>query len=124
MIGGKVSEKELDFGEQRFCEWNSKDIYIENTGKVTFEFKVDVERVKRKAFLEIIPMQGKISGGQKHKITIKVCPAMPEIFEETFDIQMGYYDPETIIVKGKGVYPELLCQFPRIENADYDMRLQ
>jgi len=22
-------------------------------------------------------MQGKISGGQKHKITIKVCPTMP-----------------------------------------------
>lgn len=50
-------------------------------------------------------MQGKISGGQKHKITIKVCPTMPEVFEESFDIQMGYYDPETIVVRGKGVYP-------------------
>lgn len=61
--------------------------------------------MKRKPFLEVIPMQGKISGGQKHKITIKVCPTMPEVFEESFDIQMGYYDPETIVVRGKGVYP-------------------
>jgi hypothetical protein len=55
--------------------------------------------------LEIIPQQGKISGGQKQKITVKICPTMPEAFEELFDIQMGYYDPETIRVKGKGVYP-------------------
>jgi len=45
---------------------------------------------------------------------------MPEAFEECFDIQMGYYDPETITIKGKGVYPELLCQFPRIENGEFD----
>jgi hypothetical protein len=36
--------------------------------------------VKRKAFLDISPMQGKIAGGQKQKITIKVCPTMPEVF--------------------------------------------
>jgi hydrocephalus-inducing protein len=65
-------------------------------------------------------LAGKISGGQKIKITIKVCPTMPEAFEECFDIQMGYYDPETITIKGKGVYPELLCQFPRIENGEFD----
>lgn len=37
---------------------------------------------------------------------------------------MGYYDPETISVKGKGVYPQLLCQFPRIENPPFDNRIQ
>lgn len=64
-------------------------------------------------------MQGKISGGQRHKIIIRVCPTMPALFEETFDVQMGYYDPETITVKGRGVYPELLCQFPRLETPDF-----
>jgi hypothetical protein len=36
--------------------------------------------VKRKAFLDISPMQGKIAGGQKQRLTIKVCSAMPEVF--------------------------------------------
>ena len=45
-------------------------------------------------------MQGKIAGGQKQKLTIKVCPTMPDLFEEQFDIQMGYFDPETIKIKG------------------------
>lgn len=61
----------------KFCDWSSKDIYLENTGKVTYEFKISVVDVKRKAFLDISPMSGKISGGQKQKITIKVCPTMP-----------------------------------------------
>ena len=46
-------------------------------------------------------MLGKISGGQKHKVTIRVCPTMPHDFEELFDIQMGYYDPETIKIKAQ-----------------------
>jgi hypothetical protein len=33
--------------------------------------------VKRKDFLEITPMSGKIGGGQKQKISIKICPTMP-----------------------------------------------
>lgn len=82
MISGKISDKELDFGVLKFCDWSSKDLYIENTGKVTFEFKVSVADVKRKAFLEISPMNGKIAGGQKQKITVRICPTMPEIFTE------------------------------------------
>jgi len=81
LIGGKISEKELDFGLQRFSEWNSKEIFIENTGKVTFEFKVSTEYVKKKPFLEVIPMNGKIAGGQKQKVTIRICPTMPCEFE-------------------------------------------
>jgi hypothetical protein len=48
---------------------------------VTFEFKINLEKVKRKSFLEVIPQQGKISGGQKHKIIIRICPTMPNFFE-------------------------------------------
>ena len=37
---------------------------------------------------------------------------------------MGYYDPEVIKVSGSGVYPSLVCQFPRIENSEFDARLK
>jgi hypothetical protein len=36
-----------------------------------------MDRVKRKPFLDISPMTGKIAGGQKQKVTIKICPTMP-----------------------------------------------
>ena len=37
---------------------------------------------------------------------------------------MGYYDPEIIQIRGVGVYPSLLCQFPRLENPDFDAKLK
>jgi hypothetical protein len=47
---------------------------------VTFEFKVSISDIKKKDFIEITPMFGKITGGQKQKIVIKICPTMPEYF--------------------------------------------
>jgi hypothetical protein len=83
-----------------------------------------MDDVKRKAFLDISPMNGKIAGGQKQRINVKICPTMPEAFLEVFELQMGYYDPEVIKVSGHGVYPSLVCQFPRIENSEIDAKLK
>ena len=81
LISGRVSEKELDFGEQRFCEWSTKEIVLQNTGKVTFEYKVSLENVRKKGIVEVTPMQGIIPGNHKQKVLIKVCPITPEPFE-------------------------------------------
>ena len=37
---------------------------------------------------------------------------------------MGYYEPDRIRIKGEGVYPSLICQFPRLENAEIDSKLK
>lgn len=37
---------------------------------------------------------------------------------------MGYYDPETITIRGKGVYPALLCQFPRLDGTEFENKIQ
>ena len=69
-------------------------------------------------------MSGKIAGGQKQKINIKICPTMPKAFEEEFEIQMGYYEPDRIVVRGEGVYPSLICHFPRLDNTELDAKLK
>jgi hypothetical protein len=60
---------------------------------VTFEYKVSLENVRKKGVVEVTPMQGIIPGNQKQKLYIKVCPITPEAFEETFTVQMGYFEP-------------------------------
>lgn len=124
LISAKISEKEIDLGEQRFCEWVTREIVIENTGKVTFEFKVSLAMVKRKGFLEVMPLTGKIVGGEKQRLTVRVCAVMPDAFKEQFTVQMGYFEPELIVVKGQGVYPSIVTNFPRIENPEFDKRLK
>ncbi len=41
------------------------DFYIENTGKVTFEYKILFVAVKRKNYIECNPCYGRICGGEK-----------------------------------------------------------
>jgi hydrocephalus-inducing protein len=124
LISARINDKEIDLGEQRFCEWTTRELIIENTGKVTFEFKVSLASIKRKGFIEVTPLSGKIVGGDKQKLTVKVCAVMPDAFKEQFTVQMGYFEPETIVVKGVGVYPSILANFPRIENPEFDKKLK
>ena len=49
---------------------------------------------------------------------------MPDAFKEQFTVQMGYFEPETIVVRGVGVYPSIVANFPRIENPEFDRKLK
>lgn len=42
-----------------------KDFYLENTGKVTFEYKVILSSIIRKGLVEVSPLEGKIAGQEK-----------------------------------------------------------
>lgn len=48
----------------RFCDWQTKEFFIENKEKVPFEFSVNLSQIKRKGLVEVIPMSGKILGGK------------------------------------------------------------
>jgi hypothetical protein len=37
--------------------------------------------IKRKGYLDVSPLFGKIVGGQKQKLTVKICPLMPDAFK-------------------------------------------
>jgi hydrocephalus-inducing protein len=42
LISYRMSTNLIELGDVRFCEWVSKEFAIDNTGKVTFEFKVSL----------------------------------------------------------------------------------
>lgn len=82
MITYRLSSNLLELGDIRFCDWVSKDFFIENTGKVTFEYKILYITVKRKGYISCTPDYGRIIGGEKQKVTVKICPVMPDVFKE------------------------------------------
>lgn len=89
---------------------------MENTGKVTFEFKINLQYVKKKGFVDVQPLVGKIVGGEKQRITVRVSPVLPAEFKEIIMVQIGYFEPQSITIIGRGVYPSLVVQLPRSEN--------
>ena len=62
LISYKLNTHSLDLGDVRFCDWVQKEFYIENTGKVQFNFSVSLQKILRKGLVEVIPKSGRING--------------------------------------------------------------
>jgi hydrocephalus-inducing protein len=118
----------IDFGEIPFSGWNHREFVIENLGKVPFEYQIRMDNIIRKGLIQVSPQQGKIASGDKPKITISFCPALPGDYTESFKIQVAHFEPETITLRGYGLYPaiklELDATLHRVKTPDFRKRLE
>ena len=115
----KINTKILDYGVSSFNEWDSRDFILENTGKVTFEYRIDLSCVKRKGLIEVSPPGGIIRGSEKQKFHVRMCPGYPDIVDEFFFVEIAHFEPEKITIKGSAIYPALILDLPRAENPDF-----
>lgn len=65
LISYKISTNLLELGEVRFCDWMQKEFFIENAGKVQFNYSISLNKIIRKGLVEVIPRNGKINGNEK-----------------------------------------------------------
>ena len=114
----------IDIGNVKFCDWTHEAFSIENTGKVLFEYTINLSQIIRKGLVEIQPSSGTINGGGRQKFVVRVCPGMPEELKEQFSIEIGYNEPEIIKIVGRGVSPALLVSLPREENVGFMRRIE
>lgn len=45
-----------------------------------------MQYIIRKGLIDVSPMYGKILGGKSQKFIVKICPGMPSIIDEKFNI--------------------------------------
>ena len=55
-VSYKLSTNELDFSEIAYNESTTKDFYIENIGKVPFEFNINLSTISRPGIVECTPI--------------------------------------------------------------------
>jgi len=58
LVTYRLSTKEIDFGEVAYNESSSRDFFIENIGKVPFEFAINLSTVSRPGLIECSAMNG------------------------------------------------------------------
>lgn len=73
--------------------------------------------------MESYPVSGKIAGGEKARVTLRVCPVMPNDFKEIVHVLVGYFEPDPITITGKGYYGAILTNIPRIETKEFRTKL-
>ena len=64
-----MSSNVLDYGNSiAFNDWETREFTIENTGKVGYDFSINIDSLYRKGLLDVTPLTGRINGYEKQKI--------------------------------------------------------
>jgi hydrocephalus-inducing protein len=110
-----LSTDKINFGEVAYNESTTKDFFIENFGKVPFEFNINLGTVSRPGIVECTPINGKVIAGEKFKITCKFYPGIPDNIHEIFLVECGHFPAIRFTLDAVGIYPGALISLPRTE---------
>ncbi|XP_059507551.1 hydrocephalus-inducing protein homolog [Stegostoma tigrinum] len=109
---------EIDYGYQLFSLVAVAELTLKNTGKVGFDFTV--LNLKQTADQEpvpgvplVIPYSGYIAANSEQKLKVSYLPGAPDIFHKSFEIQVSHFEPESIGLKGEGIFPRIYLDLPR-----------
>ncbi len=101
-------------GEIPFNESSSKEFFIENIGKVPFEFNINLSTVSRPGIIECSHMTGKVIAGERFKVIVKFFPGVPDNINEMLLVECGHFPAVRFKLKAVGIYPGLLLSLPRV----------
>ena len=65
------------------------------------------------------PPSGRVEALSEQTLLVKFLPGVPAAFDEAFQIQVAHFEPETVHVRGEGVFPRLGVNLPRTKDERY-----
>ncbi|XP_033896012.3 hydrocephalus-inducing protein-like [Acipenser ruthenus] len=111
--------KEIDYGQLLFDHMAEAEITLKNTGKVGFEFStLNVQldsspNNPRPGLPLVIPSSGFIEANSEQTLSVFYLPGVPEHFHKSFEMQVSYFEPDSISVRGEGIFPRIYLDLPR-----------
>ncbi|XP_073785286.1 hydrocephalus-inducing protein homolog isoform X1 [Danio rerio] len=119
-----LDTNDIDFGLQLFDHVAEAEVTLKNTGKVRFDFST--LNSEQGPFVEeilpgqplVIPNKGHLEPYAEIKLSVYYLPGIPEVFHKTFQLQVAFYETESITVRGEGVFPRLCLDLPRDLNEE------
>jgi hydrocephalus-inducing protein len=121
-VAYRLSTEEINFGEVPYNESTTKDFFIENFGKVPFEFNINLSTLSRPGVVECTPITGKVIAGEKFKISVKFYPGIPDNIHEIFLVECGHFPAQRFTLDAIGIYPGALISLPRVDHASFQER--
>ena len=123
-VSFRLSTNALDFGEVAYNESQPRDFFIENVGRVPFEFNINLSTLSRQGVIECSHMTGKVLAQERFKIQVKFFPGIPDNIRETFLVECGHFPAEKFTIKGVGIYPGCVLSFPRVNEVEFAERCE
>ncbi|XP_068943597.1 hydrocephalus-inducing protein homolog [Petaurus breviceps papuanus] len=118
LVSYKFDTKEINYGLQLFDHVMESELTLKNVGKVGFEFKV-LQRNQHSLDSPqpgvplIVPHSGFIESKKEQVLKVYYLPGVPEVFERSFKVQIAHLEPETLTLRGEGIFPRICLDLPR-----------
>eukprot|EP00775_Hariotina_reticulata_P008964 gene8964-9139_t len=120
----EVTPQFFDCGLQPYDRAVERDLHISNTGKVAFDFSIDLSHLSRPGVMEVSAMTGKVAAGEKAHIKLKVKSKVPARLMELVLVSIAHYEPVQVQVLVEGSYPVLALSLPRVKDDAFVTALQ
>lgn len=117
-VAYRLDQTELDFGPKDMGSVESREIMLFNTGRVAFEFTVDLKMISQPV-VTVSPLTGKLNAGDKQKVTVTLEAKLPSKIKEQFQLAVAYFDPVPVFVSAIGVFPSFIATLPRAPTQDW-----
>ncbi|XP_062403912.1 hydrocephalus-inducing protein homolog [Sardina pilchardus] len=110
---------DINLGPQLFDRVAEAEIVLRNTGRVGFDFSTLPQDQAgnpdnpRPGQPLVIPSSGHIEANTEQRISVYYLPGVPEVFHKTFQLQVAFFELETISLCGEGIFPRVCLDLPR-----------
>ncbi|OON14314.1 hypothetical protein X801_09895 [Opisthorchis viverrini] len=119
----------VEFEPSRFDRTVTQELELSNTGRVDFEYAIgptgttdgvlNVAPAQLEEYqvntgqLTVEPATGYLASGETRFIRISYLSRKPETFVKYLQLQVGHFEPQTIIVRGVADFPRVNLDLPR-----------
>lgn len=58
-------------------------------------------------------LKGHVRAHEEMRAPVYYVPGIPEVFEKVFQLQVAFFEPESITLKGEGTFSRVCLDLPR-----------
>nr|XP_055030475.1 hydrocephalus-inducing protein homolog [Misgurnus anguillicaudatus] len=119
-----LDKNDIDFGLLLFDHVAEAEITLKNTGAVCFDFSTlpDEQELSVDQPLPgqplVIPSKGHLEPYAEIRLSVCYLPGIPEVFHKTFQLQVAFFETESITVRGEGIFPRVCLDLPTDLNEE------
>lgn len=114
-----VDKHLVDIGRQQYNRASEQEVVINNTGRVPFNYVVNLSKLSRPSIVSASPAQGTIGPGHRDAIRLRVTPGIPDRIAEEIVLEIAHCEPEVIRVVGEGTFQGLVLSLPRMDESTF-----
>ena len=92
-----IDKYELDYGMAMFNVFSERQIQIQNTGTVRFDYYINCDSIVEPMLIQVSPSNGKIAAGDKATISVKLLAGTAEKLTGSIQVFIAHFGTRVLV---------------------------